>query len=310
MVCRNWLPPGKRAAVCLSIDDVHPGTSAAAYEAGGDLERGALGRLRALQRKHPQLKLSLSVTPDWRLRSLVPDTWLLRRIPWVRRYVHWTRLHPKGTFRIDRHPALVNYLNAMQGCEVVLHGLTHAHRGPRYAVEFQDETAEQCAASIRQGMKIFAAANLSFVRGFAPPAWNAPPALIEALQRHDFDFLISARDVETPISDHAVTAMSGLRGVSLIHPQRIGERGMVHLTANFQATSPLERALAVVDCGGVLHIKAHIFKSGGGHVMQDGLDDLYVNYLDAVLCDLERRFGSSLWWPHISEIASQVKRAA
>jgi Uncharacterized protein conserved in bacteria (DUF2334) len=310
MQARTWLPPGKRAAVCLSIDDIHPGTSAEAYEAGGDLERGSLGRLRTLQRRHPQLKLSLSVTPDWRLRSLIPDTLLLRRIPWLRRHVHWTRLHPRGTFRIDRHPELVRYLNALEGCEVVLHGLTHAHRGPLYAVEFQDESAEQCAASIRTGLEIFGAAKLTFVRGFAPPAWNAPPPLIEALERCDFDFLISARDIHTPISDTAVTAMSGLRGVSVIHPQRIGRRGMVHLTANFQATSPIERAVAIVDRGGVLHIKAHIFKSGGGHVMQDGLDELYVNYLDALMSELERRYGDSLWWPHLSEVAARVRQSA
>jgi Uncharacterized protein conserved in bacteria (DUF2334) len=310
MHIKNWLPPGKRAAICFSIDDIHPGTSAAPYEAGGDLERGALGRLAGLQRKHPQLKLSLSVTPDWRLRSLVPDTLLLRHIPWIKQHVQWTRLHPRGTFRIDRHPGLVKYLNGLEHCEVVLHGLTHSHRGPRYAVEFQDESADQCAALIRSGLEIFGAAKLSFVRGFAPPAWNAPPPLIEALEQHDFNFLISARDLHTPVSAEAVTSGSGLQGVSLIHPQRIGKRGLVHITANFQATSPVERALAIVEQGGVLHIKAHIFKSGGGHTMQDGLDALYVNYLDALLTELERRFGADLWWPHISEIAGRARQAA
>ena len=35
----GWLPPGRSAAVCLSIDDIHPGRSGDHYEAGGDLER-------------------------------------------------------------------------------------------------------------------------------------------------------------------------------------------------------------------------------------------------------------------------------
>ena len=36
-----WYRPGKSAAVVLSVDDIFPGTSQSAYEAGGDLERGA-----------------------------------------------------------------------------------------------------------------------------------------------------------------------------------------------------------------------------------------------------------------------------
>ena len=87
----RWLPAGKTAAVCLSVDDVHPGTSGDSYEAGGDLGAGALGRLTELQRRHPNLKATLCVTPDWRLDSLVPGGGLLRQIPWLRRHVHWTR---------------------------------------------------------------------------------------------------------------------------------------------------------------------------------------------------------------------------
>jgi len=70
----GWLPEGKIGAVCFSIDDVHPGTSADAYEAGGDLTHGALGTMMRLQQRHRELKLTLCVTPDWRLKSLVPDT--------------------------------------------------------------------------------------------------------------------------------------------------------------------------------------------------------------------------------------------
>ncbi len=40
MLPARWLPEGKRAAVCFTIDDVHPATSEDHYEAGGDLEKG------------------------------------------------------------------------------------------------------------------------------------------------------------------------------------------------------------------------------------------------------------------------------
>src|SRR5271155_2264605 len=61
-----WHSPGKSASVLMSVDDIFPGTSQSAYEAGGDLEKGALGRLLWLLGRHPKLKLTLFVTPDWR----------------------------------------------------------------------------------------------------------------------------------------------------------------------------------------------------------------------------------------------------
>ena len=296
----GWLPSGKTAAVCFSIDDVHPGTSRDPYEAGGDLERGALGRLERLQRRHTHLKLALCVTPNWRLKSLRS----------MKRPAASMRLHAPDRFRLDRHPQLVAYLNGLRRSEVVLHGLTHAHPGPRFAVEFQDQSETECAAIVQQGLDIFAAARLHFVRGYVPPAWNAPAALLAALDTLGFEFLCSARDVQTVVQAGAVTAMSGLEGVSLIYPQVLAGRRLVHLTCNFQATSPFERALAILDLGGVLHVKAHIFKSGGGHVMLDGLDDLYCNYLDLLFTELQRRYGDALWWAHLSEVAARVRLAA
>jgi hypothetical protein len=303
----QWLPADKTAAVCFSIDDVHPATSQDAYEAGGDLADGALGRLARLQRHHPHLKATLAVTPDWRLNSLVPDTGPLRRIAWIGRRVHWTRLRDEGHFRLDRHPRLVSYLNGLERCEVVLHGLSHAHAGPNWAVEFQDQSEDECVAILERALEIFDAAGIRFVRGFTPPAWNAPPALIAALGRLEFEFLTSARDLTTRVANGAVTAMSGLKGVSLIHPEVITPRGMVHLSCNFQATSPVERAVHILRLGGLLHIKAHIFKTGGGHQMLDGLDDLYCNYLDLLFTHLHQQLGSRLWWAHLSEVAARMR---
>jgi len=58
-----WYRPGKSAAVAMSVDDIFPGTSQSAYEAGGDLEKGALGRLLWLLERHPQLRLHSSSHP-------------------------------------------------------------------------------------------------------------------------------------------------------------------------------------------------------------------------------------------------------
>jgi hypothetical protein len=107
--------------------------------------------------------------------------------------------------------------------------------------------------------------------------------------------------------------MSGLAGASLIAPTWImtsdtePEAALVHITTNFQATCTLERALQIIDAGGLLSIKAHIFKSGGGITLADGLDEAYINYLDLLFRELERRYGERLWWTSHAEIANRCR---
>jgi predicted deacetylase len=320
--CRDWLPPGMQGAVCLSIDDVHPATSSDEYEAGGDLARGALGRLERLLDRHPRLHATLFVTPDWRLRHLLPTRKWLARIPGLRDVVHWAPIRRAGHFRVDRFPAFVAHLNGMRNVEVAVHGLTHSHPGPRMAVEFQRQNRGECLELLRAAADIFGRAGLRYVRGFQPPAWNAPLALLDALRDAGFQFLCSARDLLTAVSVDARTAMHGMTGASLIEPtwimsssedlemsQRTHECALVHITTNFQATSTFERAIEIIDAGGLLSIKAHIFKSGGGITMADGLDDAYINYLDLLCRELDRRYGESLWWTSHSEVASRCLMA-
>ena len=316
----RWLPPGKRAAVCFSIDDLHPASSRDDFDAGGDLGRGALGRLERLLQRNLSARVTLFVTPDWRLRRLVPTGRWLTRIPLLRERIHWVPLTPKGHFRIDRYPAFVSYLNALPRAECAVHGLNHVHVGPRFAVEFQEQSRSRCRAMLEEARRIFAAAGLRHVPGFATPAWNAPPALCQALSDEGFHFVTSARDLDTPVTGEARTAGSGLRGASLIQPTLIrcepdrsapaataSSPGVVHLTTNFQATSTIERARAIIECGGVLSIKAHIFKTGGGITMLDGLDEAYCDYLGRLWRELEDRYGDALWWTTLAEVADRCR---
>ena len=164
-------------------------------------------------------------------------------------------LTPRGHFRIDRFPKFVAYLNAMPRTDCALHGLNHAHPGPRMAVEFQEQSRSECSALLQEARQIFATAGLRHVQGFAAPAWSTPPSLCEALSDADFHFVTSARDLDTPVSGRARTAMSGVHGASLIHPMWIRcapndkptsatarPCRLMHFTTNFQATSTIERA--------------------------------------------------------------------
>jgi hypothetical protein len=302
----DWLPAGKRAALCFSIDDVHPAKSSDYYEAGGDLGRGVLGRLRWLLDRHPQLRVTLFVTADWREISPVPTRRLLASIPRVRDHVYLAKRWPKGAMRLDRHPEFVAYLEQLPRTEVGLHGLHHCSKGLRIPVEFQDQTREESRAAVRELIGIFERAGLDCVPGMCPPGWSAPPALLDALHEAGVTWIAASRDIFTPISPDAKSNMSGFTGVSLLHPQRIDDGRFLHFPANFNPTCPIERATSIIECGGLLSIKAHAVKSALGFVAYDGLDEIYANYLDVLLTTLGDRYGDDLWWTSMGEIAERA----
>ena len=100
--------------------------------------------------------------------------------------------------------------------------------------------------------------------------------------------------------------MSGMKGVSLIFPQLINNDKLLHISSNFQATSPIDRAIEIIENGGLLAIKAHIVKSAFGHISLDGLDEIYRNYLDRLFTLLQDRYGDSLLWTSMGDLAAQI----
>src|SRR5579864_6291035 len=300
----HWYRPGRSAAVIMSIDDIFPGTSQSAYEAGGDLEEGALGQLLWLLDRHPQLQLTLFVTPDWRRISAAPDR-LWRHVPWLRDHLYLAKTLPKGTMDIRNHPDFVAFLNAMPRTEIAVHGLHHVNRGPSVSVEFERQERADCAAMLAEALQIFDESGLRYVRGFQPPGWTCSLALQQACRDVGIEWVMSARDIVTPVSKNAKTAMSGLSGVSLLFPERIAE-GLLHISSNFQATSAPERAFEILDAGGILSIKAHITKNVPGHVHLDGVDELYMNYLDRLFDDIEQRYGDAVDWTTVDRLVSSL----
>lgn len=296
-----WLPQGKTAAICFTIDDVHPGRSTDAYEAGGDLGKGALGHVEWLLKRHPQLHVTLFTTADWREISPVPTRRLLQRLPLLGERVMLAKTLPEGTMRLDRHPGFVAYLCSLPRTEIGLHGLHHVHTGTRIYQEFQSQTVEECHDKLTRALDIFQRAGLPRPSGMTPPGWNAPPALLSAMRQVGLGYVASARDIKTEVHPDAVTAMSGLTGVSLMYPERLAS-GLWHFTTNFQATSPWERAKAIIDAGGLLSIKAHIIKNAMGFIALDGMDAQYANFLDLLFARLEAEYGSRLCWTSMGEL--------
>ena len=300
----HWYRPGKSAAVIMSVDDIFPGTSQSAYEAGGDLERGALGRLLWLLERHAQLQLTLFVTPDWRRISAVPHR-IWRHVPWLRDRMYLVSVLPKGTMDIRNHPQFVAFLNAMPRTEIALHGLHHVNVGHAVSVEFQHRDHDACIQMLTEAMRIFEESGLRHVRGLQPPGWTCGPPLQQACRDVGIEWVTSARDIFTPVSQDAKTAMSGLSGVSMLFPERIAPR-LLHISTNFQATSTPDRAFQILDAGGILSIKAHISKNVPGHIHLDGVDDLYMNYLDRLFSDIEERYGDAVDWTTMSQLATSL----
>ena len=304
-----WLPEGYRGAVCLSIDDVTPARSSDDYEMGGDLLDGVLGQLEWLFERHPRLRATLFVTPDWRERSPVPTRRTLAAVPLVRDHVHLTPPRRRASLRIDRHPAFAKHLREHTRYEVAVHGLTHLARGRRPPMEFERSGRRRARRRLARARSLFAAAAIPTVPGSAPPGWALPDAVAQGAADAGLLWVAAARDLRTPICANARTAMSGPHGLSLLHPQPIAGGRLIHLPVNFQATSEDERAYAVVDHGGLLSIKAHAVKDALGHVALDGLDREYARRLDVLFASLEERYGRALWWTTLGAVAERAAPA-
>lgn len=175
-------------------------------------------------------------------------------------------------------------------------------------MEFQNQSEAELTRMVTEIRRVLGNAGFDYVPGICPPGWNAPPALLNALLNNGIEFLASARDTETPIRPGARTAMSGVRGVSLLEPSWLADGRLAHLPSNFDATTPLSRAHEIVNSGGVVGIKVHVVKQIGTYVARDGLDRNYRNYLDAVLGDLEDHYGDELWWTSMAEVSDRLRQ--
>ncbi len=303
-VIQNFLPPGKKAAICFSIDDVHPGKSSDAYEAGGDLGKGALGLVENLLVRHPELKLTVFLTADWRMVNPFPTYKFLSKIPFLRDKIYLAPVMPKGTMQLRKHPEFVEYLKKMPNTEIAFHGLHHVHKGLLTNLEFQNQSFNDFENILAEIEGEFKACGLNFQKGLCPPNWLAPENLINVMVADNFTFLASSRDLFTPVSKDAKSNMSGLKGVSMIYPERIANGKLIHLPANFNATRSIDRAIEIIEHNGLLSIKAHVAKSLAGHILYDGVDEVYMNYLDTLLTVLKQKYGEQLWFGTMSEIAS------
>lgn len=299
----DWKPADKTCAVCFTIDDVHP-TLGEDGRAIGEVARQALENLEWLGLRHPYLRATLFVTPDWRSTSPLPRRAALPLLgDLVDRLRYRSPVLPAGTLRLDRHPSFVAYLRSLPRVEFGLHGLHHVRRGQHPTVEFRGRSRTACRRLIERSRTLMHLAGLPTVSGLTPPGWEASRPLLEAMADLDMRFIASARDLETPVTYGAQATGSGLRGLSLLFPQQLSFGTLRHFTTNYQATSTFARAEAVLEAGGLLAIKAHLLNRVGSYVALDGLDKSYASHLDSLFGRIADRYGSNLWWTTMGEMS-------
>jgi Uncharacterized protein conserved in bacteria (DUF2334) len=307
MIVNNWLPENKKAAICFTIDDLHPAQSVKdGYDAGGDLDKGVFNKVNWLLARHPKLKVTLFTTADWREKSPFPTRKLLAKIPGIRDFFYLAEILPKGTFQIDKFPKFIDFYKNNPQVEIAYHGLHHCHKGIKIPVEFQKQSFQKCNKIIEKMIAIFNNSTINHVEGFTPPAWNASQNLLKALINNKVKFLASARDIITPISKTAKNAMSGLPNVSILYPEFIENNQLIHFPSNFQATSDRKRAFEIIENNGLLSIKAHIIKTAYGHTALDGISDEYMQYLDELLTEIDSKYGDSINWTSMGEMSNYI----
>ena len=308
MIVKNWLPEGKKAAVCFTIDDLHPARqSVDGYDAGGDLGKGAFGHVDWLLNRHPELIVTLFTTADWREKSPFPTRKTLAKIPLVRDWFYLADILEKGTMSLERFPEFVAYYSNHKQVEIGFHGLHHCHKGIKIPVEFQDESYEYCNREIAKMVEIFRKSGIKFENGFTPPAWNASENLVKALINNGVQYLASARDLNTPIAVAAKNSMSGLQGVSILYPEFIAHNKLIHFPSNFQITSDYDRAKSIIECGGIVSIKAHIIKNMYGFEALDGVNMKYMQFLDTIISKIEDDYGAAIWFTSMSAITNKIQ---
>src|SRR4029077_6219852 len=134
-----------------------------------------------LQERHPQLKVTLFTTPDWRSIAPFPEPSIIDRLPVLRDRVYRVPRLPRATYRLDRHEDFCAMLRGWPGIEIAIHGLHHVARGRRPIAEFDGASRRRCRAMLLRAIEIFDEARLPVIRGLCPPAWNASDALLDAM---------------------------------------------------------------------------------------------------------------------------------
>jgi len=313
----EW-PDGYRSALVIGIDDVHPESSAEGCDCGGDLEGGVLSLLTDFLERHPQVKITLFVTPDWLYlpqptgfrfiqrrfsRGSLVDSLLIKL---------FQRRWPDGRFRIDQEQyrkwcAFIKRKVSDGKLSIGIHGLQHFQTYVRYSAEFLYPNTDECRQKLRTAKTLFNGANLPYTMGFAPPGWGITNSLIDALVSESFNYIAGCADADSPVSPAGLCKGAGIQGLPIYFPSVIKDK-LVNVPRNWDlGKSSVERAEQIVKIGGLIGVHGHIADVYHGNKLENGVTQKNVQHLDELLHFLEENHPNKVWFTAFNDVATYLK---
>ena len=307
---------GSSAILVFGIDDIHPESDETGYS-GKNMGIEVLELLSELVIRHPQLKVTLFVTPDWiYLPQLLGFRFIQKRLAkdhisnrLLTRFLQ--RKWRIGHFRVDTEEyddwrALVREMVSTGNFSIGIHGLTHFQDYVWYTREFFNKTVSQNRLKLRAAVDLLKSAEIPFTMGFSPPGWYIDDSLIEALVCEQFCYIAGSFDSERDVSSAIKSQMSGIKHVDLFYPTLLRDK-LINIPRNWDiARSPLERALKIIELGGVVGVHAHMFDSYHGDLTGNGITRDHIARLDQVLTVIEDRFGDRVQFATFQEVATSL----
>lgn len=285
----------------LNFDDIHPESSTAGTDCGGDMERGVFGYFTRIWKKYPFVKITLFVTPNWIDRSNIkfPMYYVNRLLG--RKY---TRKWEMDTYRLDKFKDWCKWLNSFENFELAAHGLYHHRDKDPHGAEFLGMNREECLSRLKKADVIFSLSGLRMSRGFRPPGWGISEGLFEALHELNYKFIACSGDINAHIARNAVVKETGIKNVPLLFPSTY--HGIVNIPQNWDIMrSDVKRALEIAELNGLISAKGHIANVYDGELIGNGLTAESFENIMELLEELEN---FDVRYLSMHEIAQEAKK--
>jgi peptidoglycan/xylan/chitin deacetylase (PgdA/CDA1 family) len=321
-ITKRYWPHGKQAAFTITVDDIHPEGSSdqEGIDYGGDMDQGNFRFLNTLIERRPYVKITLFVIADWVARpdyvgwkvlsALDPIVSRLARVSprlvrSTRTMMRRQRSYEQGRFRLDlkEHGKWRDWLASKVrtgNFEVVPHGLNHYNpKHENSSMEFVGLSLEESMRRLLEMEQIFESANIPYTRGFRPPGWGATQELLESLQKLGYIFLAGCADFETDILSSSTASGAGLKGEEIVFPSKHAPYSFVTFCANCNTSAP-ERAIGIIEAGGLALFQIHIAKTVFG---LEAVSGKFVDVVSRLLDLFERGYAGRIWFASLGEIA-------
>jgi len=324
---KEWAQHDARSFLVIGLDDIHPESLSNGCDCGGDLDRGVLGLLLNFLGKHPQVKVTLFITPNWIYKpqiyglGFVQDkfihSWIVNslRIPEKLILRAFVRPLEYNSYLIshEKYSNWCAYLQKLvsQGrIAIGIHGLYHFQARPSYSSEFLYLGYDKARERLKLAKKLLIEAGLSFEGGFSPPGWGINKAVLQGLADENYLYIAGSADFKTHVTEDAIINEAGIHNVSLIYPCFI-YRTLVNIPRNWSiGRNNLKRIKDIIRHNGLIGIHGHIENEYRGTLLGNGVTPENMSKLEEVVDYLEVEYPDEIWYATFGEVASYFLKSS